>query len=235
MHFVRTHWGVAVERPDAEPLLIRQIVGVGRNYVEHAREMGGGGLERPMLFTKNPMAAALPSEAIVIPPLCQDREQVDYEGELAVILGETCRDVPEERALAVVLGYCCANDVSARWWQKEGSGGQFHRGKSFDSFCPLGPFVTPSVSVPDPQGFELETRLNGEVVQRSSTSLMMFPVARLIHEITQGTTILAGTVILTGTPAGVGFARNPPRFLKDGDLVEVEITGLGTLASRVRD
>lgn len=235
MNLIRTDLGVAIERPSAEPLLIRHIIGVGRNYVEHAREMGGEGLERPMLFTKNPYAAALPTEDIVIPKICQDREQVDFEGELAVIVGEKCRDVPEAEALGVVLGYCCANDVSARWWQKEGSGGQFNRGKSFDTFCPLGPAVVAASDVPDPQALELTTRLNGEVMQNSTTSLMMFSVARLVQEISQGTTLLPGTVILTGTPAGVGFARKPPVFLKDGDVVEVEISGIGVLRSRVRE
>ncbi len=235
MNFIRTEWGVAVERAGAEPLLIRHIIGVGRNYAEHAQEMGGDRPERPMLFSKNPLAAALPTEDIVIPKICQDREQVDFEGELAVIIGERCRDVPLASALDVVLGYCCANDVSARWWQKEGSGGQFNRGKGFDTFCPTGPHVTPASDVPDPQSLELVTRLNGEEMQRSSTSMMMFPVVTLVAEITRGTTLLPGTVILTGTPAGVGFARKPPRFLKDGDVVEVGISGLGTLTSRVRE
>lgn len=235
MNFIRTEWGVAIERPGAEPLLIRHIIGVGRNYAEHAKEMGGDRPERPMLFSKNPMAAALPSEDIVIPTICQDREQVDFEGELAVITGERCRDVPEKDALKVVLGYCCANDVSARWWQKEGSGGQFNRGKSFDTFCPMGPRLTPASDVPDPQALELVTRVNGDEMQRSSTSLMMFPVATLVAEISRGTTLLPGTVILTGTPAGVGFARKPPVFLKAGDVVEVEISGLGTLSNRVRE
>lgn len=235
MNFIRTEYGVAVERAGGDPLLIRHIIGVGRNYADHAQEMGADRPERPMLFSKNPYAACLPSDDIVIPQICQDREQVDFEGELAVIIGEQCRDVPEGEALGVVLGYCCANDVSARWWQKEGSGGQFNRGKGFDTFCPLGPRVTPASDVHDPQSLELVTRLNGEEMQRASTSLMMFPVATLVAEISRGTTLLPGTVILTGTPSGVGFARTPKVFLKAGDVVEVEISGLGTLTSRVRE
>ena len=233
MNLMRTPWGVAVDRPAGEPLLIRHIVCVGRNYAKHAKEMGGDRPERPMLFTKNPAAAALPTDDIVIPKICQDREQVDYEGELAVCIGQRCRDIPIENALSMVLGYSCVNDVSARWWQKKGAGGQFCRGKSFDTFCPLGPVVTPASDIPDPQSLDLTTRLNGEIMQQSSTSLMMFPVAMLIHEISQGTTLLPGTVILTGTPAGVGAARTPPRFLKSGDTVEVEISGLGVLTNNV--
>ncbi len=235
MNFIRTEFGVAVERDGGEPLQIRHIIGVGRNYADHAQEMGADRPERPMLFSKNPFAACLPNDDIVIPKICQDREQVDFEGELAVIIGEPCRDVSEAEALGAVLGYCCANDVSARWWQKEGSGGQFNRGKGFDTFCPLGPRVTPTSDVPDPQSLELVARLNGEEMQRSSTSLMMFPVATLVAEISRGTTLLPGTVILTGTPSGVGFARTPQVFLKGGDVVEVEISGLGMLTSRVRE
>lgn len=235
MDLIRTEWGVAVERPGAEPLLLRRIIGVGRNYADHAKEMGGARPERPLLFAKAVSAATLGAEPIVIPACCRDREQVDYEGELAVIIGQRCKDVAPSAALSVVLGYCCANDVSARWWQKEGAGGQFHRGKSFDTFCPLGPRVTPASDVPDPQALELTTRLNGETMQSASTSLMLFPVATLIAELSRDTTLPSGTVILTGTPAGVGFGRSPQRFLRPRDTVEVEITTLGVLRSEVRD
>lgn len=234
MELIRTEWGVAVARPGADPLLIRHIIGVGRNYAEHAAEMGADRPERPLIFTKSPASAILTGDDIVIPKICQDREQVDFEGELAVYIGERCRDVPESRALSVVLGYSCANDVSARWWQKEGAGGQFDRGKSFDTFCPLGPRVTPATDVPDPQNLTLVTRVAGEEMQRASTSTMLFPIARLIADLSRGTTLLPGTVLVTGSPAGVGFARSPQRFLRAGDTVEVEITGLGTLVNRVR-
>ncbi len=234
MELIRTEWGVAVARPGADPLLIRHIIGVGRNYAEHAAEMGADRPERPLIFTKSPASAILTGDDIVIPKICQDREQVDFEGELAVYIGERCRDVPEERALSVVLGYSCANDVSARWWQKEGAGGQFDRGKSFDTFCPLGPRVTPAADVPDPQNLTLITRVAGEEMQRAGTSTMLFPIARLIADLSRGTTLLPGTVLVTGSPAGVGFARSPQRFLRAGDTAEVEITGLGTLVNRVR-
>jgi 2-keto-4-pentenoate hydratase/2-oxohepta-3-ene-1,7-dioic acid hydratase in catechol pathway len=159
---------------------------------------------------------------------------VDYEGELAVILGCDARDVPEAEAREVIAAVACANDVSQRWWQWHGSGGQWCRGKSFDTFCPLGEPV-PISAIADLQNLELTTRLNGEVVQQASTATMIFPVARLITELSQGTTLLAGSVILTGTPAGVGTGRKPPRFLRDGDVVEVEISGVGLLSNPVRN
>jgi 2-keto-4-pentenoate hydratase/2-oxohepta-3-ene-1,7-dioic acid hydratase in catechol pathway len=238
MNLLQTPFGLAVERPRAEPLPIRHILCIGRNYADHASEMGGAPPENIVVFTKNPAATVLSGDPIVIPKICQEgvggREQVDYEGELAVIIDKPARDVPLASALDCVLGYACANDVSARWWQKQGSGGQFCRGKSFDTFCPLGPAVVPAGDVPDPQKLTLVTRVSGEEMQRCSTSLMLVPVATLIHELSKGTTLLPGTAILTGTPAGVGAGRTPPRFLREGDSVEVEITGLGTLTNPVK-
>jgi len=213
---------------------LRRIIGVGRNYAAHADEQGAARPDRPMLFAKSDASIIFSGDEIVIPQACQDREQVDYEGELGVIIGRACRDAPRQRALEFVLGYCCANDVSARWWQKEGAGGQFHRGKSFDTFCPLGPRVVPAEEIPDPQALHLITRLGGEVVQDAPTSQMMFPVAELIADISRGATLLPGTVILTGTPSGVGVARSPQRFLREGDVVEVEIEPIGVLRNSVR-
>ncbi|MFO0829005.1 MAG: fumarylacetoacetate hydrolase family protein [Phycisphaerales bacterium] len=210
------------------------ILAIGRNYAEHAAEMGASQqLGNPLVFMKTPTSVIGDGESIVIPPICKEHgPQVDWEGELAVIIGRDCRDVPKDQALSCVAGYACANDVSARWWQKEGSGGQFCRGKSFDTFCPLSA-LTPASAVGDPQALTLRTYLNGEVVQESSTSLMLFPVATLVHELSRGMTLAKGTVILTGTPAGVGFARKPPRFLKHGDVIEVEITKVGRLRNPV--
>jgi len=229
--------GVSVELAGGELLPLRHIIGVGRNYAEHARERGAEVPDRPMLFTKSFASAILDGEAIRIPQVCVDPatggEQVDYEAELAVIIGRPCRDATEATALEHVLGYCCANDVSARWWQKSGAGGQFFRGKSFDTFCPLGPQVTPAAEVADPQDLAIRCRVNGEVMQEDSTASMMFPVPALIAEISCGATLPAGTVILTGTPGGVGAVRTPPRFLREGDVVEVEIDGLGTLRNPV--
>ena len=209
------------------------ILAIGRNYAEHAAEMGDATLARPLVFMKNPASVVGDGEAIVIPPVCRESgPQVDFEGELAVVIDRDCRDVPRADALDFVRGYACANDVSARWWQKEGSGGQFCRGKSFDTFCPLGRSV-PAAEVGDPQSLAIRTRVNGVLMQQSNTRLMLFPVATLVAELSRGMTLLAGTVILTGTPAGVGAARTPPVFLKHGDVVEVEIERIGTLRNPV--
>ena len=225
------------------PLRPPTILCIGKNYADHAAELAEPGAlklpERPVLFMKNPASVIGTGEAIELPPVvCTDDRDpplgVDYEGELAVILGCDARDVPEDQARAVVASVACANDVSQRWWQWHGSGGQWCRGKSFDTFCPLGEPV-PISAITDLQGLQLTTRLNGEVVQQASTATMIFPVTRLIAELSQGTTLLAGTVILTGTPAGVGAGRKPPRFLRDGDRVEVEISGVGRLINPVRN
>jgi 2-keto-4-pentenoate hydratase/2-oxohepta-3-ene-1,7-dioic acid hydratase in catechol pathway len=225
------------------PLRPPAILCIGKNYADHAAELAEPGAlklpERPVLFMKNPASVIGTGEAIELPPVvCTDDRDpplgVDYEGELAVILGCDARDVPEDQARAVIASVACANDVSQRWWQWHGSGGQWCRGKSFDTFCPLGEPV-PISAITDLQGLQLTTRLNGEVVQQASTATMIFPVTRLIAELSQGTTLLAGTVILTGTPAGVGAGRKPPRFLRDGDRVEVEISGVGRLSNPVRN
>jgi len=240
LNIIKTSLGASIVLESGEPLPLRHIIGVGRNYAEHAKEQGAAIPERPMIFTKNPASLCLSGDSITIPRICQDRPQVDFEAELAVILGPTpLRDVPLERALDGVVGFACANDVSARWWQKEGSGGQFCRGKSFDTFCPIGPYVTPASRVADPSSLRVVCRVNGIVKQDASTSQMMFSVASLIADLSRGTTLLPGTVILTGTPSGVGMSRTPPEFLRQGDVVEVEITGpgisLGVLRNPVRD
>lgn len=234
---VRTKSGIQVQTPDAA-VPIRTILGIGRNYAEHAREQGANLPDRPMVFTKNPGSLALDGEDIVVPPVARDPacggNQTDFEAELGVILARDVRDVSREEALSCVLGYCCANDVSARWWQKQGSGGQFWRGKSFDTFCPIGPAVVPAGAVADPQALRVVCRVNGQTMQDGTTADMIFPVADLIADLSRGMTLEAGTVILTGTPSGVGMARTPPLWLADGDTVEIEIPGLGTLTNRVR-
>ncbi|XHC26586.1 fumarylacetoacetate hydrolase family protein [Phycisphaerales bacterium ac7] len=239
--------GVRLRSNDVLP--IRHIIGVGRNYKAHADEQGAAVPDRPMLFTKNPAAGCLTGEPIRIPRVCSDkvltgadahgeREQVDFEGELAIVIGKPCRDLDPETILDAggpILGVTCANDVSARWWQKSGAGGQFCRGKSFDTFCPLGPGVVALDALDSPvDDLRLTTRLNGEVMQDDSTASMIFPVAELVAEISRGTTLLPGTVILTGTPSGVGMARCPQVFLSDGDTVEIEIQGIGTLSNPVQ-
>lgn len=210
------------------------IIAVGKNYADHAAEMGGKAPDALVVFMKNPACACADGDDIVIPPICDEHgPQVDFEGELAVIVGRTCKDVPLAEALSVVGGYAAANDVTARWWQREGGGGQYCRGKGFDTFCPLGA-VAPAALVPDPQALRVVTRVNGTVMQDAPTSLMLHPVANIVSELSRGTTLLAGTVILTGTPSGVGFGRNPKQFLAPGDTVEVEIAGVGRVRNRVR-
>jgi 2-keto-4-pentenoate hydratase/2-oxohepta-3-ene-1,7-dioic acid hydratase in catechol pathway len=221
---------------------IRQIFGIGRNYAAHAHEQGIEAPERPMVFTKNVASVVGDGAHIVIPPIARDEgfggNQTDFEAELAVVIGKDCRDVSRGDAFAYVLGLTCANDVSARWWQKKGSGGQFCRGKGFDTFCPLGPRVVTvdeiNGSGHDVMDLNLVCRVNGVVMQDARTSQMMFPVDVLIEELSKGTTLVAGTVILTGTPSGVGMAREPQVWLNDGDVVEVEIEGIGVLTNRVR-
>ena len=238
MNLTRTEFGVAVSLPSGEQLPIRHIIGIGMNYAAHALEQGKGVPERPVLFTKNPFAASLNGDPIRVPKVCQDRAQVDFEAELGVIVGaqrngQFVRDVPKDRALKCVLGYVAANDVSARWWQKEGSGGQFYRGKSFDTFCPIGPAVATPEQVGNPNALRIQCRVNGQQMQDSNTADMIFDIATLISEISRGHTLLPGTLIVTGTPSGVGMARTPQVFLKDGDTVEVELEKIGVITNRV--
>jgi 2-keto-4-pentenoate hydratase/2-oxohepta-3-ene-1,7-dioic acid hydratase in catechol pathway len=218
----------------SRPAIPPAILAIGRNYPEHAREMGGAVDPNPIVFMKNPACVIGDGHPIVIPAICLlNGPQVDWEGELAVEIGRTCVDVPQEHALDMVRAYRAANDVSARWWQKKGSGGQFCRGKSFDTFCPLSDAM-PAARVPDPQRLRIVTRVNGQVMQDASTEGMFHGVAAIIATLSQATTLLEGTIILTGSPAGVGAARTPPIFLKDGDEVEVEIAGVGRVRNPVR-
>jgi len=215
------------------PLNPTAILAIGRNYEAHATEQGKKPPERPMLFMKNISATTGPFDDIIIPKCCQKIDQTDFEGELAIVIGKPARDVTAENAFDYILGFTVANDVSARWWQKEAGGGQFCRGKSFDTFCPLGPAVITTDEIADPQSLNIEAKLNGETMQASNTRHMIFSVAQLVAFLSQGTTLVPGTVILTGTPSGVGFARKPPVFLHDGDVVEVTVEKIGTLRNRV--
>lgn len=210
------------------------ILGIGKNYPSHARELGGELPQNPVVFHKNPAAVIGDGEPILLPQVALTPDPgVDYEGELAVILGCDAKDVPEAEARSVISHVAAANDVSQRWWQWQAGGGQWCRGKSFDTFCPLSDPV-PIAQVGDLQDLLITTRLNGEVVQQDNTGAMLFSVARLVAELSRGTTLLAGTLLLTGTPAGVGAGRTPPRFLRPGDLVEVSITGVGCVTNPVR-
>jgi 2-keto-4-pentenoate hydratase/2-oxohepta-3-ene-1,7-dioic acid hydratase in catechol pathway len=213
------------------PLRPPIVLAIGRNYKAHAAETGSAPPDNPVLFYKNPGAVIGPGDAIRIPPHCMDPPQVDYEVELAVVLGSTARDVKVEDALDHVLGYTIGNDVSARRWQRKL--GQWCYGKGFDTFCPLGPCIATRDEIPDPQKLRLTTRIDGEVMQDATTADMIFPVAELISFLSRGTTLLPGTVILTGTPEGVGFARKPPVWLQPGMTVEMEIEGIGVLRNPV--
>jgi 2-keto-4-pentenoate hydratase/2-oxohepta-3-ene-1,7-dioic acid hydratase in catechol pathway len=212
------------------PVVATNVIGIGRNYAAHAAEGGKPVPTRPMWFMKTTGAIQDPEAPIVLPA---GSTQVDYEGELAVIIGRDARDVTPATAYDHVLGYTVANDVSARDWQYELGGGQFCHGKSFDTFCPLGPVLLTPVELPDPHRRRLVTRVNGEVRQDGNTGDMVFDVPTLISFLSAGRTLPAGTVILTGTPHGVGAARQPPCWLAPGDVVEVEIEGLGLLRNPV--
>jgi 2-keto-4-pentenoate hydratase/2-oxohepta-3-ene-1,7-dioic acid hydratase in catechol pathway len=214
------------------PVAPVNIFCIGLNYGAHAAETGASLPENPVIFMKPTSALNHPGAPILL-PACSHGPEVDYEAELAVVIGRPARDVPETDALDHVFGYTCANDVSARRWQKHGGGGQWTRGKGFDSFCPLGPVLVTADAIPDPQALGLRSFLNGELMQDGHTSDMIFPVARLIHLMSQDTTLLPGTAILTGTPPGVGFARTPPVFLGAGDEIAIEIDAIGRLVNPV--
>ncbi len=215
------------------PLEPRAIIGIGLNYRGHAAETGRDLPEIPIVFMKNPAAVQNPSDPIIIPRSCNRGPEVDYECELAVVIDKPARDVSPEDALSHVLGYTAANDVSARKWQRHGGAGQWIRGKSFDTFCPLGPALVTPDEIPDPQTLSISTTVNGVKLQSSHTSDMIFTVAQLIAHLSRDMTLLPGTVILTGTPEGVGFVRNPPIFLEPGDTVTVEIERIGALTNPV--
>ena len=196
-----------------------KIVAVGRNYREHAAELGNAVPDaEPLLFLKAPSSLVIDGSDIVLPP---ESARVDYEGELALVIGRRIKSWPQERWLDALAGVCCANDVTARDLQKKD--GQFARAKSFDTFCPIGPAIVPGI---DPSDLALETRVNGAVRQSSRTSQMVFSPAFLVAYISRMMTLLPGDLILTGTPAGIGA-------LSAGDRVEVEIEGVGVLANRV--
>lgn len=211
-----------IERPP-------KIVCVGLNYRDHAEEQGAPLPERPLLFAKWPSALIGPGEPIVIPPLTQ---KVDYEAELGVVIGSRVRGVSAENALEAVAGYLCLNDVSARDLQF--TDGQWTRGKSLDTFCPVGPRLVPAEEVPDPQSLKIRAVLNGVTVQDSTTANMVFGVADIVAYISQAITLEPGDLIATGTPAGVGAFRKPPAFMQPGDEITIEIEGIGSLTNPVR-
>lgn len=214
------------------PIAPAMIVCIGLNYAKHAAEGGKPPPERPVWFMKLP-GAIVPSGDPIRLPAKQPSTQVDYEAELAIVLGKECRNATRANALDFVLGYTCANDVSARDWQRDFGGGQWNHAKSFDTFCPLGPVIVTKDEIPDPNALRIRSILNGKVMQDSNTSDMIFDVPAVIEFMSADKTLPAGTLILTGTPEGVGFARKPPVWLKSGDTIEIEIEKIGTLTNPV--
>jgi len=226
-----------------EPLLVHKLLAplapfgilcIGLNYRRHVAEGNSPIPEYPVLFMKALNAVQNPDDPILLPTRLKSHE-VDYECELAVVIGRTCKNVSRGQALQYVLGYTCANDVSARDWQIKKGGSQWCRGKTFDTFAPLGPCLVTTDEIPNPNELQIKAILNGQVMQDWNTNDMIFDVPTLIEFLSGSTTLLPGTVILTGTPHGVGGARNPPVFLKQGDSITIEIERIGTLTNPIRD
>lgn len=206
-----------------------KILCIGLNYADHAREARLPIPTDPVIFGKYANAALGSGQAICIPPVT---DEVDYEAELAVVIGKEAYRVPESKALDYVAGYMNFNDVSARNLQRQD--GQWMKGKFLDTFAPMGPWLCTADEITDPGQLSIQLRLNGQVMQNSHTKNLIFSVARIVSYLSQMLTLKPGDIIATGTPAGVGFSRKPPVFLQDGDTVEVEIEGLGTLLNSVR-
>ncbi len=216
---------VALLAPLPKP---NKVICVGRNYAEHAAETGSEVPDRPQLFAKFANTIVGPRDDVIHPPITQ---ALDYEAELVAVIGRTAARVPESRALDVVLGYTCGNDVSARDLQFGDT--QWLRGKSLDSFAPIGPWIVTADEIPDPQQLGIRALVNGEIRQSDTTASMVFSVARIIAFITEAITLDPGDVVFTGTPPGVGHAMSPPRYLAIGDTVRVEIDGIGAIEHRI--
>lgn len=202
-----------------------QIFAVGLNYTDHAAEVKMEIPRFPIIFSKTVNTLTGHNSAVILPKVA--REECDYEAELAVVIGRECKNVTADKAMDYVLGFTIAQDITARKWQGKKGGNQWTRGKSFDTFLPLGPFLVPKAEVKDPHSLRIRTWLNDECVQDSNTSMMVRKIPELIAFISEATTILPGAVILTGTPSGVGYVKD--RYLKRGDVIRTEIEGLGVL------
>jgi len=213
------------------PIVPLNILAIGLNYEKHAQETGIRRPDIPIMFIKSTNSLCGPGEAIVLPAVGAD--QVDYEAELGVVIGKMGKNIPVEKAMDYVLGYTCANDVSARDWQIHKQKTQWARGKSFDTFCPIGPWLITRDEVPDPHNLWIKSEINGKVYQDSNTSDMIFKIPTIISNLSQSLTLYPGTLILTGTPNGVGFTRIPSVFLKPGDLVTITIDRVGRLSNPV--
>ncbi|MCQ6276032.1 fumarylacetoacetate hydrolase family protein [Bacillus sp. V3B] len=215
------------------PKLERNIMCVGWNYLEHFNERFRQDIDlptKPTVFTKATETIAGPNEGIPLPE--NFTEKFDYEAELAVVIGRKGKNISEEEASDYIFGYMCANDLSARDVQQS-HGGQWFMGKSMDKSCPMGPWLVTRDEIEDVQNLEITCKVNGNTVQSSNTNLMMFSVSRIIAELSKGMTLLPGDIILTGTPSGIGAKRNPPLFLGSGDVVEVSISGIGSIKNEI--
>jgi 2-keto-4-pentenoate hydratase/2-oxohepta-3-ene-1,7-dioic acid hydratase in catechol pathway len=213
------------------PIIPVNILALGINYKKHGDETAMSYPDQPILFLKATTSIVGHEGPIVLPAAGPD--SVDYEAELAVVMGKKAKNVSPDKAMDYVMGYTCANDVSARDWQFDKQKGQWARGKSFDTFCPLGPWIVTKEDIDDPNNIGIRCIINGQTVQEAKTSEMIFNVQNIVSNLSRSITLLPGTVILTGTPDGVGFTRQPPLFLKAGDLVSVEIEKIGILTNKV--
>lgn len=216
------------------PIVPSSFLCIGLNYRNHAKELNLPIPEVPTLFIKAVSALQNPGDPIQLPRYARS-DEVDYEGEMAVVIGKTCKNVSRDNALQYVLGYTCINDVSARDWQGTRFGGQWCRSKTFDTFAPMGPCLVTTDEIPNPNALAIKLDVNGEVLQNSNTSDMIFDVPRIIEYLSGSTTLLPGTVILTGTPEGVGYGRKPQRWLKAGDRATVTIEKIGSLTNPVEE
>jgi len=208
-----------------------KIICIGLNYADHARETNAPMPSEPVVFNKFPSAVCGQWQPILLPRASQ---QVDYEAELVVVIGRGGRRIPVQEAREHIAAYCCGNDISARDWQLGKPGGQWLLGKSFDTFAPIGPALVTADEIPDPNNLAIRLRLNGQVMQDSSTAQLIFKLEELVAYVSGVCTLSPGDLIFTGTPGGVGFTRRPPVFLKPGDTVEVEIQKIGILRNPVR-
>ncbi len=218
---------VRIGPPIAAP---QKFIGIGLNYSDHAAEIGMDKPAEPVVFTKHVTCICGPDDDVILPAITR---KGDWEVELGVVMGQRARNVPAGKALEHVAGYVLVNDVSARDVQLEGTG-QWVKGKSFDTFGPIGPWLATRDEIPDPQAVELEMRLNGRIMQKGTTAAMFFTVAEIVSYLSRHFTLEPGDIIATGTPAGVGAGRTPPLFLAEGDIMELAATGLGRQRQRVR-
>jgi len=214
------------------PIDPRNILAMGLNYRKHADETRMTYPDVPVVFIKATTSAVGHLSPVLLP--AAGPEQVDYEAELAVIIGKKVKNISPSNVMECIMGYTCANDISARDWQMVKQKKQWARGKSFDTFCPLGPYLVTCDEIMDPHRLRIRTILNGDVLQDSSTADMIFDIPTIISDLSRSMTLPPGTVILTGTPEGVGFARRPPIYLRDGDTVTVEIEHIGVLTNPVK-